>query len=236
MGVPGCGEHLENWLLARSVSLLLTPPFLLVTSISFLPLLFSVTLWTSLSVPHCGEYIGNWLLARFFLASFDFPSSPGHLYLPPPSSLLHVTLLTSLGVPHCGESFHHWPRRFIIGAVWMEATVRIRLKARGRRLKYKTWEHQKTPDSRQHWLTRAHPKASIPTLKPSSTQEPRSFRARHTKLILQKHRNITLSIKIQAAKSHTKPIDTSKLTTGHFIALQREEIQLHPPEHQCKFP
>ena len=35
---------------------------------------------------------------------------------------------------------------------------------------------------------------------------------------------------MQTAKSHTKPIDTSKLTIGHFIALQREEIQLHPPD------
>ena len=41
---------------------------------------------------------------------------------------------------------------------------------------------------------------------------------------------------MQAAKSHTKPIDTSQLTTGHFIALQREEIQLHPPELQQSFP
>ena len=48
--------------------------------------------------------------------------------------------------------------------------------------------------------------------------------------------NITLSTKIQVAKSHTKPIDTSKFTTGHFITLQREEIQLHPPEHQLKLP
>ena len=78
-------------------------------------------------------------------------------------------------------------------------------------------------------MTRVHPKAFIPTLKPSS--KPTSFRARHAKLILQQCRNITLSIKIQAAKSHTKPTDTSKLTTGHFIALQREETQLHPPEH-----
>jgi len=50
-------------------------------------------------------------------------------------------------------------------------------------------------------------------------------------LILQQFRNTALSIKIQAAQSHIKAIDTSKLTTGHFIALQREEIQLHPPEH-----
>ena len=43
LGILGCGEHLRNWLLARSVSLLLTPPLLLlVTSISFLLLLFSM--------------------------------------------------------------------------------------------------------------------------------------------------------------------------------------------------
>ena len=41
---------------------------------------------------------------------------------------------------------------------------------------------------------------------------------------------------MQAAQSHTKPIDISQLITGHFIALQREEIQLHPPEHRHKLP
>ena len=44
-------------------------------------------------------------------------------------------------------------------------------------------------------------------------------------LILQQCRNTALSIKIQAAQSHAKPTDTTKLTTGHFIALQKEEIQ-----------
>ncbi|MFK9251239.1 hypothetical protein ACJEJ6_25630, partial [Escherichia coli] len=44
-------------------------------------------------------------------------------------------------------------------------------------------------------------------------------------LATQEHR---LSFNIQAAQSHTKATDISKLTTGHFIALQREEIQLHP--------
>ena len=52
--------------------------------------------------------------------------------------------------------------------------------------------------------------------------------------IFQQHRNIALSFNIEAAQSHTKPIDISKLTTGHFIALQREEIQLHLPEHWHK--
>ena len=113
----------------------------------------------------------------------------------------------------------------------LETTVRIRLKTRGRRLKSQTRKHQGTLYFREHVSIRAHPKASIPTMKPSSAQEPTSFRARHTKLILQQSGNITLSTKIQAAKSYTKPRDTTKLTTGHFIALQREEIQLHPPEH-----
>ena len=77
-------------------------------------------------------------------------------------------------------------------------------------------------------MTRAYPKSSIPTLKPSSAQEPISFRARHTKQILQQSKNITLNTKIQAAKSHIKSIDTSKLTARHFIASQKEEVHLHP--------
>ena len=54
--------------------------------------------------------------------------------------------------------------------------------------------------------------------------------------ILQQRKNIALSINIQAAQSHTKPIDISKLITGHFVVLQREEIQLHPQEHIYKLP
>ena len=54
--------------------------------------------------------------------------------------------------------------------------------------------------------------------------------------ILHQIGNTALSIKRQAAQSYAKPIDTPKLTTGHFIALQREEIQLHSPEHRHKLP
>ena len=68
-------------------------------------------------------------------------------------------------------------------------------------------------------------------MKTSTTQEPTRTRARHTMQILQQHKNIALSFNIQAAQCHTKPTDISKPTTGHFIALQTEEIQLHPPEH-----
>ena len=63
-----------------------------------------------------------------------------------------------------------------------------------------------------------------------------SFRARHTKLILHQCRNITLSIKIQAAKSHNIPMNTSKLTTGHFSSQKRSSSppppHTHTPEHR----
>ena len=55
-------------------------------------------------------------------------------------------------------------------------------------------------------------------------------------LIIQQSKNIALSIKRQDAQSHIKPIDTPKLNTGHFIALQRKETELHPPEHRSKLP
>ena len=57
-----------------------------------------------------------------------------------------------------------------------------------------------------------------------------------TTQILQQHRNIALSFNTQAAQSHSKHINISKLITGHFSVLQREEIQLHPPEHWYKLP
>ena len=77
---------------------------------------------------------------------------------------------------------------------------------------------------------------SILTLKPSTTQEPTSSTARHTRQILKQCRNIDPRFNKQAAQSHTKLIHISKLITGHFITLQREEIQLHPPEHRHKLP
>ena len=53
--------------------------------------------------------------------------------------------------------------------------------------------------------------------------------------ILEQRRNIALSFNIQADQIHTKPVDISKLPTGHFIALWRE-VQLHPPEQGRKLP
>ena len=45
-----------------------------------------------------------------------------------------------------------------------------------------------------------------------------------------------MTIKRLAAQSHAKHIDTPKHTNGHFIVLQREEIQFHPTEHRHKLP
>ena len=67
-------------------------------------------------------------------------------------------------------------------------------------------------------------------------QRVNNSRARRAMSILQQSRNTALNIKRQAAQSHAKPIDTPKLTIGHFIALQREEIQLNSPEHRHKLP
>ena len=55
-------------------------------------------------------------------------------------------------------------------------------------------------------------------------------------VIRQENRSTTQNIKIMASQSYAKPTDYPKLTTGYFIALQREEIQLHPPEHRSKLP
>ena len=38
----------------------------------------------------------------------------------------------------------------------------------------------------------------------------------------------------RTAQRHTEPIDTPKLTIEHCTALQRDEIQLHQPEHRHK--
>ena len=112
----------------------------------------------------------------------------------------------------------------------LQATVRIRLKARGRRLTSKT----RTPQN--SWLQGTLiDKSSSKSLHylhwnqapPKSQQVPEQDIP---------SRKITLSIKTQAAQSHIKPLDISKLTTGHFIVLQREEIQFHPPEHWYKLP
>ena len=63
-----------------------------------------------------------------------------------------------------------------------------------------------------------------------------SSRASCTMQILQQQRNIALSFDIQAAQSHIRRTNISKLTTRHFIALQREEIQVHLPEYRRKIP
>ena len=117
-----------------------------------------------------------------------------------------------------------------------EATVRIRWKTRGRRLKSKIWELQRTPDSREHYSIRAHPKAFIPTLKPSTTQEPTSSRARHTMQILQQHRNMALNFNIQAAQSHTKPTDISKLTTDTSLHSREKKSSSTHQNTNTSFP
>ena len=161
-----------------------------------------------------GEHLGNRILPRSVSLLLSPPfSPPSHLCLLPPSPFLPVTLWTSLGDPHCGKSFTI-NLEVLLSVLYrgrrLLATGRIRLKSRVRRLKPKTWEHQRTPDYREHLLIIDHPKASIPTLKPTTTQEQISSRARQTMQILQQCRNIALSVNIEAAQSHIKPTDQSQ--------------------------
>ena len=63
--VPDGGEHLGNWVLAGSVSLLFIPPFYPPGHLCLLPpsSLLYITPWTSLSRPDCGGHIREWLLS-----------------------------------------------------------------------------------------------------------------------------------------------------------------------------
>ena len=83
---------------------------------------------------------------------------------------------------------------------------------------------------------RTHPKASICALRPSSTQKPAIATTGCLTLILQQNRKTTLHISRQAPQSHTKPIDTPRLTTGHWTNLWQDKIQVHPPERRHKSP
>ena len=76
-------------------------------------------------------------------------------------------------------------------------------------------------------MIKGHPKASIPTLKPSTTQEPISSRARHTMQILQQCMNITLSFNIQAAQSHTKHTGISKLLNTSLHSRDKKSSSTH---------
>ena len=98
---------------------------------------------TSNQFPKCGNSVRlrELITGLIGLSPFDFPSSPNHLYRPPPSSPLHVTLCTSLvslAVENCFTINLDVLSSVQFGWRSLEATVRIRLKARGRRHNSKT--------------------------------------------------------------------------------------------------
>ena len=153
--VPGCGEHLGNTVLPRSISPFdscFSPP----AHLHLLPpsSLLYVTLWFSLRVTDCGEHIGNCLLAGLLSS----------LLIPPLLLLVTSIFLLPLifSMKFCEPLWVSFPvgnlytinlevlSSVVYGWRSLEATVRIRLKTRGRRLKPQTWEHQRTPDSREH--------------------------------------------------------------------------------------
>ena len=154
--VPDDGEHLGNWLLAGSVSLLFNPLFYPPGYLCLLPPspLPCITPWTSLSGPDCGAHIRKWLLASL-LSPLLIP-----LHLIPVTSNYPLPLLFSmylsepLWVSLTVENFLTINLDVLSSMLYgwgsLGATIRIRLKARGRRLKSKIWGHQSTPGSREH--------------------------------------------------------------------------------------
>ena len=114
--VPGFGEHLGNWLLAGSVSLLKRkeerggkrkeedkgfPPLSSWPSLSpCSSSLLCVTLWTSLRDPDCGEHTGKWLLASCTLP-FWFPLFSSWSPLSPSS--LFSSLWNSVNLSECSR-------------------------------------------------------------------------------------------------------------------------------------
>ena len=75
----------------------------------------------------------------------------------------------------------------------------------------------------------------MPAPRPRSTQWPASSSANTAH---ESSSKVGHNPKHQKA-GHSKPHQTHrhpKLPAGYFIALQREEMQLHPPDHRCKLP
>ena len=71
------------------------------------PSLPNPTLWIFVGVWATENTLGTDNCVDLSLSSSPPFSPPAHLYLLPPSPILHVTLWTSLVVPHSGKSFHH---------------------------------------------------------------------------------------------------------------------------------
>ena len=154
--VPDGGEHLGNWLLTGSVSLLFIPPFYPPGHLCLLPpsSLLCITLWTSLSSPDCGAYVRKWLLASLLSPLLI----PPHLIWVTSNSLLpllfSMQLYEPLWVSLTVEKLFIFNLDVLSTVLYrrrsLETTVKIRRKTRSKRLKSKSWEHQRTLDSREH--------------------------------------------------------------------------------------
>ena len=148
-GCSGLWRTLRELILAKLVSPLLTP-----TSSPdhlYLPppsCLLYLTLKISLGVLGCGEHFRNWLLTRLLSPLLTSPLLLV-IYISILPLLFYVTLWISMHVTQfCGELFTI--NLVALSSVLYKDTVREGLKVRGRRLNSTTWEHHRTPDSREH--------------------------------------------------------------------------------------
>ena len=119
---------------------------------------------------------------------------------------------------------------FVFSSVWTE---KWKPEARGSTPELWAIIEILTPGNINRWESAQKPLHLYWNQAPPKSQ---SSSARLPMLILQQNRKIILNINRQAAQSHAKPRDTLKLTTGHCTGLQRDEVQLYPPEYRKKFP
>ena len=142
--VPDGGEHLGNWSLAGSVSLLFISPLYPPGQLCLLPPspLLCITPWTPLSSPDCGAHIRKWLLASLLPPLLI----PPHLIRVTSNSLLpllfSMKLCETLWVSLTVEKLFIFNLDVLSTVLYrrrsLETTVKIRLKPRSRRLQSKS--------------------------------------------------------------------------------------------------
>ena len=154
--VPDVGEHLGNWLLAGSVSFPLIAPLYPPSRLCLLPpsSLLCITPWTSLIGPDYGAHIRKWLLASLLSPLLIQPHLIPVTSNYPLPLLFSTQLCEPLWVSLTVEKLFIFNLAVLSTVLYrwrsLDATVKIRLKTRSRRLKFESWEHQRTPDSREH--------------------------------------------------------------------------------------
>ena len=125
------------------------------TSISSFPLLFPIQFCESLWVSGLRTTLWEQITTQLSLSPLESPFFSSCSCLSPSSlPLFFMELCEPLWVSLTVENPFTINLEVLLSVLYswrsLETTGRIKLKSRGKRLKPKTWEHQKTPDYMEH--------------------------------------------------------------------------------------